>query len=69
MKEIIKISIAGVAFILEQNAYEILDNYLDELKRHYSSDSSNNEIVDDIEERIAELFVEKRGNADIISKE
>ena len=57
MKEVYDISLQGVSFTMEKDAYGMLENYLDELKLHYGKQEE--EVVNDIEERIAELLVEK----------
>lgn len=59
MKQVIKVSIAGVSFTLDSDAHNILDLYLKELKNHYRAEENGQEIIDDIEERIAELLLEK----------
>lgn len=53
------ISIAGIAFTIDQEAYEVLVEYIEEIRNVFSADSSMEEIVSDIEERIAELLKEK----------
>ena len=56
MEKIIEITICGISFSITEKGYATLDNYLKEIKNFYSEE---NEIVKDIENRIAELFVEK----------
>lgn len=67
MKEVVKISLAGVSFTIAKDAFEVLDAYIIELKEHYSSEQSCDEIVNDIEERISELILEKEGKEGIVS--
>ncbi len=69
MKEVVKISLAGVSFTIAQDAFEVLDEYINELKEHYSSEQSCDEIVADIEERISELILEKEGKDGVVSVE
>lgn len=57
MKEVFDISLQGFAFKVEKDAYEHLESYLEELKEHYGSQEA--EVVNDIEERISELLIEK----------
>lgn len=56
MKETVKISIGGLAFILDQDAYIKLNNYLDALKEYYQNKEDGIEITKDIESRIADLL-------------
>lgn len=57
MKEVVNISLAGVSFTIEKDAYTLLESYLNELKEHYKADEI--EVVNDIEERISELLIER----------
>lgn len=66
MKEIEKISISGIAFTLELDAIESLNNYLDSLRNYYKNVAGNEEIVADVEERIAELLIERGGKERVV---
>ncbi len=59
MKTTENISLAGYAFTIETDAYSELEAYLNDIRSSFSGDSSADEIVADIEERIAELLREK----------
>ena len=59
MKTTENISLAGMAFTIEIDAYEALKTYLSDIQSAFSTDSSAEEIVNDIEERIAELLRER----------
>ena len=69
MKEVVKIRLAGVSFTIAQDAFEILNAYINELREHYSSEQSCDEIVADIEERISELIMERVGKEGVVSIE
>ena len=69
MEETLKISIGGVAFIINKNAYAKLENYLKVLTVHYSARPEGSEILDDIERRIAELLLDKFGKEDVVTEE
>lgn len=56
-------SISGVAFTLEAEAYEELKNYLDTLRSQYADGPDGEEIVADIEARIAELILSTQDNS------
>lgn len=56
MKKIININFQGQVIAIEEKAYETLRNYIDSLKHYFSREEDGNEIVNDIENRIAELF-------------
>ena len=59
MTEVEKVSIGGYAFSLEVEAYAIVKQYLDELEAHYSQREGGAEVMEGIEERMAELLYEK----------
>ena len=59
MTEVEKVSIGGYAFTLEVEAYAIVKQYLDELDAHYSQLEGGSEVMEGIEERMAELLYEK----------
>ncbi|MDC1320482.1 PspC domain-containing protein [Flavobacteriaceae bacterium] len=50
------IHLSHVKFTMDEEAYRILKSYLDKLTIAFSSNSSKNEILEDIESHIAELF-------------
>lgn len=56
MKKTLKISIGGIAFIIEEEAYHILDNYLASLKEYYNGKPEGDEIITDVEARMSELL-------------
>ena len=57
MNEIKKCSIAGVSFTFEEDAYQTLNDYIESLKHSYEGDPDGEEIIADIEARIAELIL------------
>ena len=59
MKKIININLAGRLIPIEDTAYELLKRYLDSLNLYFGREEGGEEIVSDIEDRIAELFQEK----------
>ncbi|WP_341834034.1 PspC domain-containing protein [Chitinophaga pollutisoli] len=59
MKKIININLSSRLIPIEDSAYELLRQYLDSLKRYFSQEEGADEIVSDIESRIAEIFQDK----------
>lgn len=59
MKKIININLASRLIPIEDSAYEILRQYLDSLKKYFAREEGADEIVSDIEGRIAEIFLDK----------
>ncbi|ALD20600.1 PspC domain-containing protein [Hymenobacter sp. DG25A] len=56
MKKNISINLQGLIFHIEEDGYEVLGRYLAEVRAHFSGYPGHDEIVSDIEGRIAELF-------------
>jgi hypothetical protein len=59
MKKVININFQGRVIPIEESAYEILKNYTDSLRRYFANEEGRDEIINDIENRIAELFTEE----------
>ena len=68
MNPIKKCSIAGVSFTMENDAYEALNAYIKSLQDNYRNDPDGEEIVADIEARIAELILSAQKADAIICK-
>ena len=56
MKKTIKVNLGGIVFQLDEDAYDLLREYLDRLEARFSQLAGGNEILNDIEVRMAELF-------------
>ena len=67
MKPVVKASIGRTAFILEDEAFNLLKNYLDSLEAHFAGSPSGKEIMEEIEVRIAELLLEKCGPSGVVT--
>lgn len=68
MKEVKKCSISGIAFTMDVDAYEALDAYIESLKQNYKDTPDGDEIVADIEARIAELILSAQDNTRVVEK-
>ncbi|MXV14356.1 PspC domain-containing protein [Hufsiella ginkgonis] len=58
MNKTIIINMNGIIFHIEEDAYDSLKNYMAAIKRHFAYTADSEEIVTDIESRIAEMFSE-----------
>ena len=66
MKKIININLSGRVIPIEDSAYEKLQSYIESLRRYFANEEGRDEIINDIESRIAELMSEKvRKGADL----
>src|SRR5579859_3332470 len=59
MKKTLSINVSGIIFHIEEDGYETLRKYLDSINRYFSSFEDSSEIIADIENRIAEIFLSK----------
>ncbi len=57
MKKNISINISGIIFHIEEDGYETLKDYLDSISAYFANFEDSQEIVADIESRIAEKFL------------
>jgi phage shock protein PspC (stress-responsive transcriptional regulator) len=64
MKKVININFQGRVIPIEETAYEILKQYIESLRQFFANEEGKDEIINDIEGRIAELFSEQlsKGN-------
>lgn len=65
MKKNITINLCGRLFQIDEDAYELLQQYIESLRQSFGKQEGGEEIADDIEERIAELFDELKANGTV----
>lgn len=58
MKKTLSVNLGGTVFQIDEDAYILLDNYLNNLRFHFRKEKGGEEIVTDMEMRISELFTE-----------
>jgi phage shock protein PspC (stress-responsive transcriptional regulator) len=68
MKEVERFSLGGYAFTLEQDAASLVEDYLGELEKYYNGREGGSEIMEGIEERMAELLLEKAGRDGVCTR-
>jgi phage shock protein PspC (stress-responsive transcriptional regulator) len=61
MKRVEIISINGIIFSITDDAFRTLSDYLESLYKYFEHEEGGNEIITDIEARIAELLTERMG--------
>jgi phage shock protein PspC (stress-responsive transcriptional regulator) len=62
MKQVININFQGRVVPIEVSAFDILKQYTESLNRHFANEEGKEEIINDIESRIGELFQERLTN-------
>src|SRR5438128_79450 len=66
MKKTFTANIAGTVFHVEEDAYEALKRYLENIRANFSGSAAANEIMSDVEARIAELFTERLQGRNVV---
>jgi phage shock protein PspC (stress-responsive transcriptional regulator) len=69
MDKTIKINLGGTLFHIDEDAYKILRRYLQDIDNRLKSTPGGAETIEDIENRIAEIFLSQGGTAGVISVE
>lgn len=67
MNKIININLGGMPFVIDDDAYDYMSQYLGSIRNHFSFSESREEIMYDIEMRMAELFQERLKSRQIIT--
>lgn len=62
MNKTITMNLSGIIFHIEEDAYEMLNKYLSTIKGYFKDSDGRDEIMSDIESRIAEMLQEKVSN-------
>lgn len=68
MKRNITVNLCGSLYHIDEDAYELLNKYLGDMRAIFSKQPGGEEVADDIESRVAELMNDKRvEGADVIT--
>ncbi|MDA9564145.1 PspC domain-containing protein [Flavobacteriales bacterium] len=59
MKKTVTVNISGIVFTMDEDAYDQLQQYLNKIRGYFSKSEGKDEIIADIEARIAEMFHER----------
>lgn len=59
MNKTVIININSIIFHIEEDAYDMLRSYMIDIKKHFGNTAESKEILEDIENRIAEMFSER----------
>jgi phage shock protein PspC (stress-responsive transcriptional regulator) len=68
MKKVLHINLGSYPFTIDIDAYDLIDGYFVSLEKHFSKSENPEEIIFDIETRMAELFHENAGEDSILTK-
>ncbi len=68
MKDVRQCSISSIAFTLEVDAYDLLFDYIESIRARYVKNPDGEEILADIEARIAELILSANGGDRVVAR-
>ncbi len=69
MNKVLNINLGGLPFTIDDEAYRMLENYLQSLHNHFRASEGYDEIMNDIEARLAELIKEGMGKRGIVTQQ
>ena len=67
MNRIININLGGLPFTIDEDAYQHLSRYLKSISNYFQGAEGLEEVTEDIEDRFAELLLEKLGKRKIVA--
>lgn len=67
MKKTINVAIGGCSFIIDEDAYSYLDDYLERFRGAMEKNGTSEDVMEDLEARIADLLKEKLSGREVIS--
>ena len=67
MNNIFHINLGGIPLTIDEDAYELLKEYLLELHKHFDGSDEKEEITDGIEQRLGEILAEPGSNGNIVN--
>ena len=66
MKKTINVAIGGCSFTIDEDAYQTLDQYLEDFKAALDSSISSSDVMDELEGRIADLLKSRLGGREVV---
>lgn len=67
MNKVFNINLGGYPFTIDEDAFDHLTRYLEAIKKHFRHTEGREEILNDIETRMAELLQERLSSRQIVS--
>ena len=59
MKKTVTVNLNGRVFTMDEDAYQLLEKYLNNIRIYFRKEEGSSEIIADFEARIEELFSER----------
>ena len=67
MKKTVNVAIGGCSFIIDEDAYIALDNYLDRFRTAMNDSTGGDDVMEELEGRIADLIKQKLVSREVVN--
>ena len=67
MKKTVNVAIGGCSFIIDEDAYNAMSEYLEDFKGALDGSAASSDVMDELEGRIADLLKQKLGGREVAS--
>ena len=67
MIKTVNVAIGGCSFIIDEDAYNVMSEYLENFKGALESSSASNDVMDELETRIADLLKQKMAGREVVN--
>ena len=67
MKKTVNVAIGGCSFIIDEDAYIALDNYLDRFRTAMNDSAGGDDVMEELEGRIADLMKQKLVSREVVN--
>ena len=67
MKKTVNVAIGGCSFVIDEDACNAISNYLDRFKAAIGESSASSDVMDELENRIADLLKGKLAGRDVVT--
>ena len=67
MKKTVNVAIGGCSFIIDEDAYIALDNYLDRFRTAMNDSAGGDDVMEELESRIADLMKQKLVSREVVN--
>ena len=66
MKKTVNVAIGGCSFIIDEDAYYVMSEYLENFRNALGSASASNDVMDELEVRISDLLKQKLAGREVV---
>jgi phage shock protein PspC (stress-responsive transcriptional regulator) len=67
MKKTVNVAIGGCSFIIDEDAYNVMSEYLENFKSALDGSAANNDVMDELESRIADLLKQNLAGREVVN--